>query len=89
MAAPTYREFEWHAEGAGNGESGEKLTRVFVELVKKLDGVQIDLRSRMRQRSHHAGGSLRSAIASPESMRLRVVFRSLSARIRASSLFTR
>ena len=40
MAAPTYTEFEWHAEGAGNGESGEKLTNVFVELVKKLDGVR-------------------------------------------------
>jgi 2-polyprenyl-3-methyl-5-hydroxy-6-metoxy-1,4-benzoquinol methylase len=40
MATPTYTEFEWHAESAGNGESGEKLTRVFVELVKKLDGVQ-------------------------------------------------
>ena len=40
MAAPTYTEFEWHAEGAGNGESGEKLTRVFVDLVKKLDGVR-------------------------------------------------
>ena len=38
--APTYTEFEWHAEGAANGESGEKLTRVFVDLVKKLDGVQ-------------------------------------------------
>jgi len=35
-----YTEFEWHAEGAGNGESGEKLTRVFVKLVKKLDGVR-------------------------------------------------
>ena len=40
MAAPTYTEFEWHAERAGNGESGEKLTRVFVELVQKLDGVR-------------------------------------------------
>ena len=40
MAAPTYTEFEWHAEHAGNGESGEQLTRVFVELVKKLDGVK-------------------------------------------------
>lgn len=40
MATPTYREFEWHAEGAGNGESGEKLTRVFVACVKKLDGVR-------------------------------------------------
>lgn len=40
MAAPTYTEFEWHAEGAGNGESGERLTRVFVELVKKLEGVR-------------------------------------------------
>ncbi len=39
MAAPTYTEFEWHAEAAGNGDSGEKLTRVFVELVKKLEGV--------------------------------------------------
>jgi 2-polyprenyl-3-methyl-5-hydroxy-6-metoxy-1,4-benzoquinol methylase len=40
MAAPTYTEFEWHAESAGNGDSGEKLTLVFVELVKKLDGVK-------------------------------------------------
>jgi 2-polyprenyl-3-methyl-5-hydroxy-6-metoxy-1,4-benzoquinol methylase len=40
MASPTYTDFEWHAEGAGNGESGERLTRVFVELVKKLDGVR-------------------------------------------------
>jgi 2-polyprenyl-3-methyl-5-hydroxy-6-metoxy-1,4-benzoquinol methylase len=35
-----YTEFEWHAEGAGNGESGEKLTHLFVDLVKKLDGVR-------------------------------------------------
>jgi len=40
MAAPTYTEFEWHAENAGNGASGEKLTGVFVELVKALDGVR-------------------------------------------------
>jgi 2-polyprenyl-3-methyl-5-hydroxy-6-metoxy-1,4-benzoquinol methylase len=40
MATQAYTEFEWHAEGAGNGESGEKLTRVFVELVRKLDGVR-------------------------------------------------
>ena len=40
MAAPTYTEFEWHAEQAGNGDSGEKLTRVFVELVQKLDDVR-------------------------------------------------
>jgi len=40
MAAPTYTEFEWRTNCAGNGESGEKLTRVFVELVKKLDGVR-------------------------------------------------
>jgi 2-polyprenyl-3-methyl-5-hydroxy-6-metoxy-1,4-benzoquinol methylase len=40
MVTPAYTEFEWHAEGAGNGESGEKLMGVFVELVKKLDGVQ-------------------------------------------------
>lgn len=40
MAAPAYKEFEWQSEGAGNGESGEKLTRVFVEVVKKLEGVR-------------------------------------------------
>ena len=40
MAAPAYTEFDWQTDAAGNGESGEKLTRVFVELVKKLDGVQ-------------------------------------------------
>jgi len=40
MAAPAYTEFEWHAEGAGNGDSGEKLTAVFVELVKKLERVR-------------------------------------------------
>ena len=40
MAAPTYTEFEWHAESAGNGDSGEKLTSVFVELVKNLEGVR-------------------------------------------------
>jgi 2-polyprenyl-3-methyl-5-hydroxy-6-metoxy-1,4-benzoquinol methylase len=39
MAAPTYTEFEWATEHAANGESGERLTRVFIELVKKLDGV--------------------------------------------------
>jgi len=40
MAAPTYTEFEWHAESAGNGASGEKLTGVFIDLVKTLDGVR-------------------------------------------------
>ncbi len=40
MTVPTYTEFEWQTEAAGNGESGEKLTNVFVELVKKLDGVR-------------------------------------------------
>ena len=40
MTAPAYTEFEWQTEAAGNGESGEKLTAVFVELVKKLDGVR-------------------------------------------------
>lgn len=40
MATQSYTEFEWHAEGAGNGESGEKLTRVFVELVRQLYGVR-------------------------------------------------
>src|SRR5678815_4544319 len=40
MAAPTYTEFERHAESAGNGASGEKLTGVFVDLVKKLEDVR-------------------------------------------------
>jgi 2-polyprenyl-3-methyl-5-hydroxy-6-metoxy-1,4-benzoquinol methylase len=40
MAGATYTDFEWHDEAAGNGESGERLTRVFVELVKKLDNVR-------------------------------------------------
>ena len=40
MAAPAYTEFEWHSAAAGNSESGEKLTRIFVDLVKKLDGVR-------------------------------------------------
>jgi 2-polyprenyl-3-methyl-5-hydroxy-6-metoxy-1,4-benzoquinol methylase len=35
-----YTEFEWQTAAAGNGASGEKLTRVFVELVKKLEGVR-------------------------------------------------
>jgi 2-polyprenyl-3-methyl-5-hydroxy-6-metoxy-1,4-benzoquinol methylase len=40
MATSTYAQFEWNAEGAGNGESGEKLTHVFVNLVQKLAGVK-------------------------------------------------
>lgn len=40
MAAPAYTEFEWQTESAGNGESGEKLTRVFIDTVKKLDDVR-------------------------------------------------
>ena len=40
MTAPAYTEFEWQTEAAGNGQSGEKLTGVFVELVQKLDGVR-------------------------------------------------
>ena len=40
MAAPAYTEFEWHAEGAANGASGEKLTEVFVGLVQQIDGVR-------------------------------------------------
>lgn len=40
MAAPAYKEFEWHSEAAGNSQSGEKLTRVFVDLIKKLNGIQ-------------------------------------------------
>ena len=39
MAAQTYTEFEWQAAVAANGRSGEKLARLFVELVKQLDGV--------------------------------------------------
>jgi hypothetical protein len=35
-----YTQFEWQTEAAGNGASGEKLTRVIVDLVKKLEGVQ-------------------------------------------------
>src|SRR5215213_5961554 len=40
MAAPAYTEFEWQADCAANGESGEKLTGVFIELVQQLDGVR-------------------------------------------------
>lgn len=40
MTVPAYTEFEWQTEAAGNGQSGEKLTGVFVELVQKLDGVR-------------------------------------------------
>jgi len=40
MAAPTYTEFEWQADCAANGKSGEKLTGVFIDLVKKLEGVR-------------------------------------------------
>ena len=40
MVVPAYTEFEWHTERAANGASGEKLTDVFVALVKKLDGVR-------------------------------------------------
>lgn len=39
MAVPRYTEFTWPSEAAGNGESGEKLTHVFIELVKKLKDV--------------------------------------------------
>jgi 2-polyprenyl-3-methyl-5-hydroxy-6-metoxy-1,4-benzoquinol methylase len=39
MTAPAYTEFEWQTAAAGNGASGEKLTALYVELVKKLDGV--------------------------------------------------
>lgn len=39
MAQP-YTEFEWQSEAAGNGVSGEKLTNVFVQLVKRIDGVR-------------------------------------------------
>lgn len=40
MAAQPYTEFEWHAEGAANGASGEKLTSVFVDLVRRIHGVR-------------------------------------------------
>ena len=40
MTSPAYIEFDWQTEAAGNGASGEKLTSVFVDLVKKLDGVR-------------------------------------------------
>ncbi len=40
MATRAYTEFEWQAESAANGESGEKLTRVFIELVKQLESVR-------------------------------------------------
>lgn len=40
MTAPTYTEFDWPTEGAGNGSSGEQLTRVFIQLVEKLEGVR-------------------------------------------------
>jgi len=40
MAAPAYTEFEWQNERAGNGASGEKLTEVFVDLVKRIEGVR-------------------------------------------------
>ena len=39
MATQTYTEFEWQAAVAANGTSGAKLASVFVELVKKLDGI--------------------------------------------------
>jgi 2-polyprenyl-3-methyl-5-hydroxy-6-metoxy-1,4-benzoquinol methylase len=40
MAAQTYTEFQWEAATAGNGASGERLTGVFVALVKRLEGVR-------------------------------------------------
>jgi 2-polyprenyl-3-methyl-5-hydroxy-6-metoxy-1,4-benzoquinol methylase len=44
MAAPqlrkTYSEFEWRTEAAANGASGEKLTEVFVRLVRGIDSVR-------------------------------------------------
>lgn len=40
MSARAYTEFEWHAEGAANGASGERLTEVFVKLVQQIDGVR-------------------------------------------------
>lgn len=40
MTAPAYTEFKWHTEAAANGASGEKLTRTFIKLVQKLDGVR-------------------------------------------------
>ena len=40
MAAPAYTEFKWSTAAAANGASGEKLTEVFVALVKRIAGVR-------------------------------------------------
>lgn len=40
MATQPYTEFAWHAAAAGNGWSGEKLTRVFIDLVQCLANVK-------------------------------------------------
>ena len=40
MAAQPYTEFEWHSEAAGNGASCEMLTSVFLDLIKRIDGVR-------------------------------------------------
>src|SRR5688572_20305977 len=40
MATPAYTEFEWNTDRAANGASGEKLTEVFVGMVKKIGGVR-------------------------------------------------
>ena len=38
-SARSYNDFRWRHEGAGNGASGEGLTRTFLALVKNLNGV--------------------------------------------------
>lgn len=40
MPAQPYTEFEWQTKAAGNGASGEKLTKVIVRLVKQIEGVR-------------------------------------------------
>jgi 2-polyprenyl-3-methyl-5-hydroxy-6-metoxy-1,4-benzoquinol methylase len=39
MSIATYKEFEWHSAGAGNGESGAGLTRAFLDVVTGLDNI--------------------------------------------------
>lgn len=40
MSTTTYKEFEWHVPEAGNGESGVRLTKKFVDIVKGLENVK-------------------------------------------------
>ncbi|HUS10208.1 MAG TPA: class I SAM-dependent methyltransferase [Pyrinomonadaceae bacterium] len=40
MSITTYKEFEWRLPKAGNGESGVRLTNLFLDLVKGLENVK-------------------------------------------------